>query len=82
MYSVARPQGSPFMVIGVMTTKMQDSSYSGRDQDKAFIPDTTFKGLFSERYVSNFIFQAQQPSLVAAVALSMSRPSFFSTSRR
>jgi putative ABC transport system permease protein len=57
----------PFLVVGVMQEKAQDSSYSGRDRDKAFIPDTTFKGLFSERYVSNFIFQAQHPSLVAAV---------------
>ena len=51
----------PFLVVGVMETKAQDSSYSGRDKDKAFIPDATFKGLFSERYVSNFIFQAQHP---------------------
>jgi putative ABC transport system permease protein len=57
----------PFLVIGVMETKAQDSSYSGRDKDKAFIPDATFKGLFSERYVSNFIFQARQPKLVPEV---------------
>lgn len=57
----------PFLVVGVLEKKAQDSSYSGRDQDKAFIPDTTFKGLFSERYVNNFIFQAAHPSLVPAV---------------
>jgi len=57
----------PFLVVGVMEKKAQDSSYSGRDADKAFIPDTTYKGLFSERYLSNFIFQAQDPSLVPAV---------------
>jgi putative ABC transport system permease protein len=57
----------PFLVIGVMEAKAQDSSYGGRDKDKAFIPDTTYKGLFSERYVSNFIFQARDPSLVPAV---------------
>jgi putative ABC transport system permease protein len=57
----------PFLVVGVMDKKAQDSSYSGRDADKAFIPDTTFKGLFSELYVSNFIFQAQDPALVPAV---------------
>ena len=57
----------PFLVVGVMEKKAQDSSYSGRDQDKAFIPDATFKGLFSERNVSNFIFQAASPSLVPAV---------------
>jgi putative ABC transport system permease protein len=57
----------PFLVVGVMEKKAQDSSYSGRDAEKAFIPDTTFKGLFSERYVSNFIFQAKDASLVPAV---------------
>ena len=56
----------PFLVVGVMETKAQDSSYSGRDKDKAFIPDTTFKGLFSATYVDNFVFQARQPSLVPA----------------
>jgi putative ABC transport system permease protein len=57
----------PFLVVGVLQKKAQDSSYGGRDQDKAFIPDTTFKGLFSQRYVSNFVFQASHPSLVPEV---------------
>jgi putative ABC transport system permease protein len=57
----------PFLVVGVLQKKAQDSSYGGRDQDKAFMPDATFKGLFSERYVGNFIFQAREPSLVPAV---------------
>jgi putative ABC transport system permease protein len=57
----------PFLVVGVMEKKDQDSSYGGRDRDKAFVPDTTYKGLFSERYVDNFIFQARLPSLVPAV---------------
>jgi putative ABC transport system permease protein len=48
----------PFLVIGVMQTKAQDSSYGGRDKDQAFLPDTTFKGLFGTRYLENFIFQA------------------------
>jgi putative ABC transport system permease protein len=57
----------PFLVVGVMQKKAQDSSYSGRDQDKAFMPDSTYKGLFSERYVGNFIFQAREPALVPSV---------------
>jgi putative ABC transport system permease protein len=57
----------PFLVIGVMEKKAQDSSYSGRDQDKAFIPDTTYKGLYSERYVSDLIFQAREASMVPEV---------------
>ena len=57
----------PFLVVGVLQPKAQDSSYSGRDKDKAFIPDTTHKGLFGGRYVANFIFQASHPALVPAV---------------
>jgi len=57
----------PFLVIGVMEKKAQDSSYSGRDQDKAFVPDTTYKGLYSERYVSNLIFQAREAGMVPDV---------------
>lgn len=57
----------PFLVVGVLQAKDQDSSYGGRDKDKAFIPDTTYKGLFSARYVDNFIFQARHPSLVPEV---------------
>ncbi|MCG6921131.1 MAG: ABC transporter permease [Acidobacteriota bacterium] len=57
----------PFLVVGVMQKKAQDSSYGGRDEGKAFIPDTTFKGLYGNRYVDNFIFQASHPSLVPEV---------------
>jgi putative ABC transport system permease protein len=58
---------TPFVVIGVMETKAQDSSYSGRDKDKAFMPDTTYRGLYSQRWVSNFIFQASTESMVPEV---------------
>src|SRR5262249_16653160 len=57
----------PFLVIGVMETKAQDSSYSGRDKDKAFLPNSTYQALFTERYVDNFIFQARQSPDVPAV---------------
>jgi putative ABC transport system permease protein len=57
----------PFLVVGVLQKKAQDSNYNGPDSRKAFIPDTTFKGLFSQRYVSNFVFQARHPSLVPEV---------------
>jgi putative ABC transport system permease protein len=51
----------------VMQKKEQDSSYSGRDHDKAFVPESTYKGLFTERYVSNFIFQAKDAAMVPEV---------------
>jgi putative ABC transport system permease protein len=49
---------SPFLVIGVLLKKDQDSSYSGRDADKMFIPSTTYRALTGEKYISNFIFRA------------------------
>jgi len=58
---------NPFLVIGVMQEKAQDSSYSGRDKDKAFLPATTYRGLFSERYVDDFIFKAHDAAMVPAV---------------
>ncbi len=57
----------PFLVVGVMEEKAQDSSYSGRDKDKAFVPASTFEGLFGERNVENFVFQAKSPELVPSV---------------
>ena len=48
---------SPFLVVGVLIPKEQDSSYSGRDNDKAFIPGTTFRALTGDKYVNNFIYQ-------------------------
>lgn len=50
---------SPFLVIGVLKTKTQDSSYSGRDNDKASIPGTTYRALTGEKYVNNVIYQAK-----------------------
>jgi putative ABC transport system permease protein len=58
---------TPFLVIGVMEKKAQDSSYSGRDQDKAFVPESTYRGLFTERYVDDFIFQARDAAKVPEV---------------
>jgi putative ABC transport system permease protein len=58
---------TPFLVIGVMEAKAQDSSYSGRDKDKAFMPETTYRGLFTQREYENFVFQAKQASLVPGV---------------
>jgi putative ABC transport system permease protein len=50
--------GSPFLVIGVMVKKGQDSSYSGRDKDNVFIPGTTHRALTGQKYVDEFIFKA------------------------
>jgi putative ABC transport system permease protein len=49
---------SPFQVVGVLVNKSQDSSYSGRDNEKAFIPSSTFRALNGDKYVDNMVFQA------------------------
>ncbi len=50
---------SPFLVIGVLKPKLQDSSYTGRDNDRASIPGTTYRALTGEKYVDNVIYQAK-----------------------
>ncbi|KAB2969405.1 MAG: ABC transporter permease [Thermoanaerobaculia bacterium] len=60
-----RLDGAPFLVIGVLQTKDQDSSYSGRDKDKVFIPSTTFKAIYGPQEIDNFIFQVLDPLKVA-----------------
>ena len=52
---------SPFMVVGVLKTKSQDSSYSGRDNEKAFIPASTFRALTGAEYVNNIVMQGNDP---------------------
>ena len=42
-----------------MKDKKQDSSYSGRDHSKGFIPSTTFKTMYSNRYLNNFVVQCK-----------------------
>src|SRR5581483_3869108 len=49
---------SPFLVVGVLIKKDQDSNYSWPDSGKMWIPLTTYRGLTGEKYVSNFVFQA------------------------
>jgi len=51
----------PFLVVGVLKKKEQDSSYSGRDTNKAFIPATTFAAMYGHRYVNNMIFKPKDP---------------------
>jgi putative ABC transport system permease protein len=52
---------SPFQVVGVLRKKSQDSSYSGRDNEKAFIPSSTFRALTGDKYVDNMVLQATRP---------------------
>ena len=58
--------GVPFLVIGVMQPKEQDSSYQGRDKDRASIPATTFRAMYSQQEYGNFVFQVADADRVDA----------------
>jgi len=66
-------QGSPFLVVGVLQEKEQDSSYSGRDKDKLFIPATTFKAITGQKFVDLFIYKAAKPEANKAVTAEVNR---------
>jgi len=51
----------PFLVVGVLIEKTQNSSYGGRDTYTAFIPATTFSSIFGHKYINNMIIQAHDP---------------------
>ena len=53
---------TPFQVIGVLKGKTQPSSYSSRDQDRIFIPLTTFQALYGWQYLSNMVYQIGNPT--------------------
>jgi putative ABC transport system permease protein len=54
---------TPFTVIGVMQKKTQPSSYNSRDQDRIFIPLTTFESVYGSIYLNNIIYQVRDPRL-------------------
>ncbi|MBM3277053.1 MAG: ABC transporter permease [Candidatus Handelsmanbacteria bacterium] len=53
--------GRPFTVIGVLQKKIQSSSYSGPDADRAFIPYTTFIAIWGDWNVDNVLVQPNPP---------------------
>ena len=52
-------RGIPFTVIGVLRPKVQDSDYGGKDENRVYLPATTFSALFNRDYISNFVFRAR-----------------------
>jgi putative ABC transport system permease protein len=55
-------RGSPFVIVGVLQPKEQDSSYSGRDHSKIIIPSTTYRALTGQRWLDNFIYRGLNPA--------------------
>lgn len=58
---------TPFVVIGVMQPKTQNSSYYARDKDRVFIPASTFRSIYGDRYINNIIYRPADPELSNAV---------------
>jgi putative ABC transport system permease protein len=58
---------SPFTVIGVMQRKSQNSSYSHRDESRAFIPATTFATMFGTDRINNIIYTVESPVMANAI---------------
>ncbi len=50
-------QGTPFLIIGKMQKKIQNSSYGGRDSNKIYIPSSTMRVLTGQKDCNNFLFQ-------------------------
>lgn len=58
---------TPFTVVGVMQKKNQNSSYYMQDQDRIFIPATTYTALFGTPYITDIVYQAGNPALTSTV---------------
>lgn len=54
---------TPFTVVGVMQPKTQNSSYQARDENRIFIPSTTFQSVFGEKNIERIVYRAADPTL-------------------
>jgi putative ABC transport system permease protein len=59
--------GSPFLIVGMLEPKVQNSSYSGRDNQKGFIPGSTYRAITGEKWIENLIYQPKDPRNAEAV---------------
>src|SRR4030042_3390036 len=60
-------QGSPFIVIGVLKKKAQNSNYAGQDSGRVFIPASTLKMMTGQKFISNFVFTASDVTKTEAL---------------
>lgn len=58
---------TPFVVVGVMEKKTQNSSYYQSDQDRVFIPAPTYTALFGSPYITDIVYKANDASRTAIV---------------
>lgn len=57
----------PFLVIGVMQDKIQNSMYNGPDVDKAAIPYSTYQAIYGDEYIHRFIYMPEDITRAATV---------------
>lgn len=60
-------RNTPFKVIGVMQEKVQNSSYNQQDQDRSFIPASTFSVMMGTDLINNILYVPANPDLAPAV---------------
>jgi len=51
----------PFLVVGALREKKQNSSYGSRDSAAAIIPATTFSSVFGTKYINNIVVKGRDP---------------------
>jgi putative ABC transport system permease protein len=56
--------GSPFLVIGVLSEKLQMGTYGGPDESHAVIPITTFAAVFGRQELNNIVIKVARPELM------------------
>lgn len=57
----------PFLVIGVMKKKLQNSMYNGPDEEKAAIPFSTYQAIYGDKYLDRLIYKPKDPSRAETV---------------
>jgi putative ABC transport system permease protein len=62
---------TPFLVVGVLKKKIQNSSYNSFDSNQIFIPSTTYLGIFGNRYINNMILQATKVEYIEQMKAKM-----------
>ncbi|MEW5901604.1 MAG: ABC transporter permease, partial [Acidobacteriota bacterium] len=57
----------PFLVVGIMQDKMQNSMYNGPDVEKASIPHSTYQAIFGDKYLARLIYRPKDLTQSEAV---------------
>jgi putative ABC transport system permease protein len=56
-------RGAPFLVIGVMKKKIQNSDYNGRDYYRAVIPLSTYAAFYGQKYIDDIVYRIKEPGM-------------------